>query len=300
MKMKKTIAILSAAGLLLSGTPVSPLQSLTVCAEQSDIVLGQVSDTISGHLTDTIDWSLDLTNGVLTISGEGAMPDYLYEDLDAQPWSLYFASIKKIVISEGVTSIGDYSFFCFYNLTDVRIAKSVTSIGTYAFYYCYALPSITIPQNVSQIGDYAFYYCSGLKEVLFFPDSDFAQYNKITYIFDPEFLRKGVFFAKPESLVAGVLRSYKSYAGSVYNLPDLNDDGAITAADAQIELEVAMNEQLGYSHPQRYRATDFNKDYHITATEAQFILTYYINNYLMEDEFLTFYDIVPSGYLGKP
>lgn len=32
MKMKKAIAILSAAGLLLSGTPVSPLQSLTVSA----------------------------------------------------------------------------------------------------------------------------------------------------------------------------------------------------------------------------------------------------------------------------
>ena len=97
MKMKKAIAILSAAGLLLSGMPVSPLQSLTVSAAQSDIE--------SGHLTDTIDWSLDKTTYVLTITGEGAMPDYS-EDLRARPWDRYLRYVKKVVISEGITSIG--------------------------------------------------------------------------------------------------------------------------------------------------------------------------------------------------
>lgn len=122
----------------------------------------------------------------------------------------------------------------------------------------------------------------------------------IEYIFDPTVFIDGVFFAKPDSLVAGELRSRAGCVDSLYNLPDLNDDGAITAADAQIELAVAMDAQLGQTHELRHRATDFNKDLQITATEAQFILTYYTNNYLMEDEFLTFYDIVPSGYLRKP
>ncbi|MBR3420008.1 MAG: hypothetical protein IKG82_15080 [Oscillospiraceae bacterium] len=106
MKMKKAIAILSAAGLLLSGTPVSPLQSLTVSAAQSDIE--------SGHLTDTIDWSMDLTNGVLTITGEGAMPDYTYEDLDARTWNMYCASIKKLLFQKASQVSAIFRSFTFF------------------------------------------------------------------------------------------------------------------------------------------------------------------------------------------
>ena len=44
-----------------------------------------------------------------------------------------YTKITNLVIPEGVTSIGDYSFYYCTSLTSVTIGESVTSIGTNAF-----------------------------------------------------------------------------------------------------------------------------------------------------------------------
>ena len=58
---------------------------------------------------------IDPETGVLTISGEGAMEDY---SVGGQPWYAYRVSIKKVVIEDGVTSIGNNAFCECKNLTD--------------------------------------------------------------------------------------------------------------------------------------------------------------------------------------
>ena len=50
--------------------------------------------------------------------------------------------ITKLVIPDGVTSIGDYAFSCCDGLTSVTIPNSVTSIGAQAFDNCQRLTSI--------------------------------------------------------------------------------------------------------------------------------------------------------------
>ena len=50
-------------------------------------------------------------------------------------------------------------------VTDVVISNSVTSIGNYAFYNCSSLTSVTIPNSVTSIGRLAFSGCSGLTEI---------------------------------------------------------------------------------------------------------------------------------------
>ncbi len=113
----------------------------------------------SGNLTYTLD-----DNGVLTISGTGAMQDFsLYAS-----WG--YEGIKSVVIEDGVTSIGKNAFFRCTDLTEVTIPDSVTSIGENAFYNCSSLTSITIPDSVASIGSYAFYGCTALTEVAI-PDS---------------------------------------------------------------------------------------------------------------------------------
>lgn len=68
-----------------------------------------------------------------------------------------------VVIPEGVTSIGDRSFWNCSSLTNITIPASVTSIGELAFYRC-GLTSVTIPASMTNIGAGAFLCCKGLSD----------------------------------------------------------------------------------------------------------------------------------------
>ena len=72
--------------------------------------------------------------------------------------------IKKIIISDGFTSIGNWAFYGCKSLPSITIPNSVTSIGRNAFWRCSSLTSITIPDSVTSIGDGAFGGCENLRE----------------------------------------------------------------------------------------------------------------------------------------
>lgn len=74
--------------------------------------------------------------------------------------------VEKLVIPDGVTSIGEYAFENCSALTSVTIPNSVTSIGWSAFYGCSGLTSVTIGNSVESIGDNAFNNCSAIEEIL--------------------------------------------------------------------------------------------------------------------------------------
>ena len=112
----------------------------------------------SGICGDNLTW--DLTDGVLTISGTGAMFDYT----DGPQWEDH-QDITSVIIGNGVTSIGSKAFYNCATFTSVSIPNSVTSIGDWAFGNCIGLTSIIIPNSVTSIGEAAFKYCSGLTSV---------------------------------------------------------------------------------------------------------------------------------------
>jgi hypothetical protein len=74
-------------------------------------------------------------------------------------------SLKKVSISDKVTSIGSSAFYGCTGLTSVTIPTSVTSIGDYAFAGCARLTSVTIGNSVTSIGDDAFLWCARLTSV---------------------------------------------------------------------------------------------------------------------------------------
>ena len=111
-----------------------------------------------GNLT----WKLD-ADGTLTISGTGAMKNY--KDGNQSPASQKKDSTKKVVIEDGVTSIGKYAFKGCSGLTSITISDSVTSIGDYAFYNCSSLTDIVIPSSVTSIRSSTFYGCSSLTSI---------------------------------------------------------------------------------------------------------------------------------------
>ena len=106
-------------------------------------------------LADGITWEIS-SDGVLTVSGTGAMPDY--PDGGA-PWRDRHAEIKKIVVSPGVTSIGEFAFAYLEYAKTVTVPDSVTKIGAHAFDSCYSLTKISLPNSVTNIGEEAFYEC---------------------------------------------------------------------------------------------------------------------------------------------
>ena len=112
---------------------------------------------------DNLTWSFDEYTGTLTIFGTGAMYDYGYSNV--QPWNNYKNVIKKVVISNGVTTIGHYAFEYYHNLTSVIIGNDVTTIRVGAFNGCRKLTSVTIPDSVTTLMARAFYYCDSLTKV---------------------------------------------------------------------------------------------------------------------------------------
>ena len=112
---------------------------------------------------DNLTWKL-YEDGTLNISGKGAMKDYNSDD-NPSPASQKKDSVKKVVIEDGVTSIGDSAFSYCSSLTNITIPDSVTSIGDSAFSGCWDLTSITIPDSITTIGESAFSGCSGLTSI---------------------------------------------------------------------------------------------------------------------------------------
>ena len=99
----------------------------------------------------------------LTIRGSGAMKDYLMSS--HQPWCSFRKQITSVVVSPGVTSIGNLAFTRSCNIIHVDIADSVVSIGEQAFSDCSRLTDITVPQSVTYIDANAFESCTNLSSI---------------------------------------------------------------------------------------------------------------------------------------
>ena len=136
------------------------LVSVILCMPQSSADDGSNSQSETGPCGENVKYTY--SSGKLTISGTGAMNDYLPVDL---PWYSHMSDIKTVIVENGVTSVGAGTFSGCESLTSVTIAGSVTSIGKYAFIRCSSLESIVLPDSITYIGDFAFYVCSSLKSV---------------------------------------------------------------------------------------------------------------------------------------
>ena len=128
---------------------IALLMGLSANAETS----GTCGPHLRWHFTD---------NGVLTISGTGEMYDYSVP-YNSAPWR-YFG-VKRIIVGDSVTTIGEYAFSYCSSLTSLTIPNSVTTIKEYAFSNCSSLTSVTIPNSVTTIGGWAFSICSSLTSV---------------------------------------------------------------------------------------------------------------------------------------
>jgi len=71
-------------------------------------------------------------------------------------------NIKKIVLEEGVESIGINAFASCNALEEIILPNTLLNIYDYAFSSCVNLASVNMPTSVIHIGDYAFAGCTSL------------------------------------------------------------------------------------------------------------------------------------------
>lgn len=147
---------------------------------------------------DSITWKVE--GDTLFISGKGDMDNYMYryriEDPDGPhgangtnaPWDK--ETFSRVVIGEGITSIGENTFQNRTGLHSVTLPKSLTAIGNNAFSYCPDLEEINLG-SVKAIGERAF--CgSSLKSIKLSPALEriehmvFGSCSKLTEITVPD------------------------------------------------------------------------------------------------------------------
>ena len=84
-----------------------------------------------GQCGENLTWTLD-GNGTLTISGTDKPDDYFFGAEIV--WLSSKESIKRVVIADGITAIGEYTFYKCKSLTSVTIPASVKDVGSGVFY----------------------------------------------------------------------------------------------------------------------------------------------------------------------
>lgn len=92
----------------------------------------------SGKCGENLTWTYTTADQTLTISGVGEMKNYNndYHSGNTPPWMPSGGKIVKIIINEGVTTIGSNAFYGCSAITLIEIPNSVTSIGDGAFSRC--------------------------------------------------------------------------------------------------------------------------------------------------------------------
>ena len=165
--------------------------------------------------------SWNIVNGTLTIRGIGTMPNHR--------WSEYNDFFNSVVIENGITSLGNWSFSGCTGLTSVTISDTVTKIADNSFYGCSGLTSIIIPNSITYIGSCAFSKCSGLtsitipKSVILIGDNAFEYCSKLASIYvddnNPTYISEnGILFNKTKNRL---IRYPSGKTDMIYSIPNL-------------------------------------------------------------------------------
>ena len=188
------------------------------------------SSLLSGPLGANLNWTFDIIDGSLKISGTGQMMSFSDEFgyyIADPPWYPFTLKIRKLTICNEVTSISNRAFLGCVFLASVTIGNSVQAIGMFAFSDCTSLSSITIPNSVTFIGERAFRSCRFLTSVIIGSGVSLMNYDvfgnctrltEINVVADNSHFSSidGVLFNKDQS----ILRKYPEGRLGKYNIPN--------------------------------------------------------------------------------
>ncbi|MBR3803265.1 MAG: leucine-rich repeat protein [Clostridia bacterium] len=256
-KTNKLISILIAVAMLLSMAPISAFAASVVASGKF------------GASGSNLTWSLD-SDGVLTISGSGAMEDFA--NVSKVPWYSKRTNVKTVVIESGVTNIGKDAFYGISSLVNATISDTVTSIGNRAFsgsgltnfefsdagnlktignsaFNSTQIKNMVIPDGVTTLGSYIFGY-GPIKSVtipasvtsvgnFFFEET--SSLNEVIFLGnkEPETIGDTVFLGCSSLAYVSVPADYEGdtfsnmkVSKAVSSVAEVNGQGFATLADA--------------------------------------------------------------------
>jgi len=156
-----------------------------------------------------------LGNGTIIIEGIGKIPNYTKTEV--KPWDEYASNIKRVIVEDGVSSIGAYTFNNCTNLKTVELTNDVVKIEKYAF------PNTISFYNIDYNGTFSEWNLIENNE------KSNTQYVTVTY-------SDGYVDYAPEEdfeVINGVIVSYLGNA-PVVHIPEKIDGVAITKLGSSV------------------------------------------------------------------
>lgn len=218
---------------------------------------GNTTKKIYRTAGDNATW--DFSNGILTISGQGAISvtedenyrspvssiggQVFYSDT---AWKSIKNQVKKIVIKSGITSICEKAFTSLPALKEVEVENGVIKIGAEAFAYCNNLEKVTLPASISVIGEdivwtgsYWTYDGSHVNyATIYAPYGSaaitYAQKNKVSYACDLS-----------GAAVTGINSKYTYTGSSLKPKPTVTLGNKKLTADSDYEVTYSKNKNVG-------------------------------------------------------
>ena len=198
---------------------LSPLSAMAL--ESGEVLTGTTGD---------VAWTLDLSAGVLTLSGSGATADYAGKGTadNAAPWLQYAENITTVVVEEGVTALGDRLFYGAVNLTEVVFPeKSLTSIGEGTFRQCTSLKEIILPESLTNLSRVAFLNATALESIVIggtmteLPDQTFGGCTSLSRVTIPASVKNLLTKSGKNTFNGCAALSEITYGGTVYQWKQL-------------------------------------------------------------------------------
>lgn len=157
--MRKQISCLMAAAALLLTLALPGFAAETETTQPAETTVATQAPRPANACGENLTWAY--ADGVLTISGTGDMDDLS----TGAPWDGYQSTIRKVVLSGGVTSVGARAFDGYTALTAVDFGGSLREIGESAFQGCTGLTEISLPATFRLFGPSCFEGSSNLTKV---------------------------------------------------------------------------------------------------------------------------------------
>ncbi len=138
-----------------------------------------ISIVIPGSITSIEDYAFYECIGLENVYYKGTIEDWCniefsYDFSNPMQYAKHFYmldenkeyyEVTEIVVPNTITTIGNYQFYGFDNLTNIELSNGIESIGKAAFKDCNNLIDIEIPNSVTSIGNLAFYRCTSLTSI---------------------------------------------------------------------------------------------------------------------------------------
>ena len=161
--------LVDSAAAVSEGSEEASLEALSGLEAPNGYTLDESASRLSypkrtateGICGEALTWSF--SDGELVISGTGAMTEF--EGMRDAPWYAHGASVKKVTIRSGVTSVSQFAFCELTGLETVSLPDTVTVIGQMAFVGCASLTSVVLPATVKEIPYALFGDCASLTSV---------------------------------------------------------------------------------------------------------------------------------------